>query len=105
MLKAIDYCNTIREPIVTLAIYYFLKQRWEDCEKYCEMALEIKQRLTDHNYGDFAWRYLPSNMLYVSRHNKKLDKKSKTYKKDTLKMNPLSSISSNFELFTEADVL
>jgi glycosyltransferase involved in cell wall biosynthesis len=105
LLKAIDYYDQIREPIVTLAVHYFLKEEWEKCEEYCEKALKITQKVTDHNYADFAWRYLPTNMLYVSRHNKKLDKSSVTYNDDTLKMNPLSLISSNFELFTEEDVL
>jgi glycosyltransferase involved in cell wall biosynthesis len=105
LLKAIDFYDKAREPMVILAMHYFEEEEWEKCEKYCEMALAITQQKTDHNYLEVAWKYLPKNMLIISRHNKKLDKNSPTYNEDTLKMNPKSPISNNFELFTEEDVL
>jgi len=83
-----------REPLINLAIYYFNKKRWKKAAKYCKKTLEITQRTTDHNYMEYAWNYLPKNMLYVSEHNSKFKNR-----KDKMSLNLHSLISSNFDLF------
>jgi glycosyltransferase involved in cell wall biosynthesis len=103
--KAISLFPQLREPIVLLAVHYFLKEEWKKCEKYCKQALEITTRRLDYNYGEFAWSYLPGNMLKVSSYNKALNKDSDTYEQDTWKMNVASIISTNFEIFKDDDVL
>lgn len=103
--KAISLNLNIREPIVLLAVYHFLKENWSKCEKYCKDALKITTRTLDPNYGEYAWSYLPSNMLKVSSYNKTLNKTSDTYEQDTWKMNVMSIIATNFEIFKDDDVV
>jgi glycosyltransferase involved in cell wall biosynthesis len=89
-----------REPLVSLAIYYFNKKNWRKSRKYCKKALEITQRTTDHGYLEFAWGYLPKNMLYVCNHNLVLKNKN-----NQMSLNLQGLASSNFDLFKETDVV
>jgi len=89
-----------REPLVSLAVNYFMDGKWRKARKYCKKALEITQRTTDPNYLDFAWGYLPKNMLYVCNHNLKFKNR-----KHQLSLNVSSLFSTNFDLFKESDVL
>jgi glycosyltransferase involved in cell wall biosynthesis len=89
-----------REPLVCLAIYYFNKKKWNKAAKYCKKTLEITQRTTDHNYLEYAWNYLPKNMLHVSNHNSKFRNR-----KDKMSLNIGTLTSSNFDLFKETDVV
>ena len=85
-----------REPLVSLAIHYFLKEDWRNAKKYCKKALAITQRTTDHNYIEYAWGYLPKNMLHVCTHNLKFKNR-----KDKLSLNVNGMASSNFDLFAK----
>jgi glycosyltransferase involved in cell wall biosynthesis len=89
-----------REPLISLAIYYFNKNKWRKAAKYCKKTLEITQRTTDHNYLEHAWSYLPKNMLYVANHNSKFRNR-----KDKMSLNIGTLTSSNFDLFKETDVV
>jgi glycosyltransferase involved in cell wall biosynthesis len=83
-----------RESLVSLAAYYFKRKSWRKARKYCSKALSITQRTTDHNYLDYAWGYLPKNMLYVCNHNLKFKNK-----KSKMSLNLYGLASSNFDLF------
>jgi glycosyltransferase involved in cell wall biosynthesis len=85
-----------REPLVSLAIYYFMRNDWRNARKYCKKALEITQRTSDHNYIQYAWGYLPKNMLYVSEHNLKFKNRN-----NKLSLNVRSLSSTNFDLFKD----
>lgn len=85
-----------REPLVSLAVYYFNKKKWRNSRKYCQKALQITQRTTDHGYLQFAWGYLPKNMLYVCNHNLKLKNK-----RNKMSLNVQGLASSNFDLFKD----
>jgi glycosyltransferase involved in cell wall biosynthesis len=89
-----------REPLVSLAIYYFMKNDWRNARKYCQKALAITQRTADHNYIPYAWGYLSKNMLYVANHNLKFKNR-----KDKLQLNVRNLTSTNFDLFKETDVV
>ena len=89
-----------REPLICLAIHYFNKKKWKKAAKYCRKTLEITQRTTDHNYLEYAWNYLPKNMLYVSNHNSKFKNRN-----NKMSLNIHGMASSNFDLFKETDVV
>lgn len=99
-LKAAVKTWPAREPLASLAVHYFLEGKWRRARKYCKKTLEITQRTTDPNYLDFAWGYLPKNMLYVCNHNLKFKNR-----KNKLTLNVLGLSSSNFDLFKDSDVL
>ena len=82
--------------MISLAIYYFNKKKWRRAAKYCKKTLEITQRTTDHNYLEYAWGYLPKNMLYVSNHNAKFRNR-----KNKMSLNIRGLASSNFDLFAK----
>jgi tetratricopeptide (TPR) repeat protein len=77
-----------REPLISIAIYYFSKGNWRQAKKYCEKTLAITQRTTDPNYLEYAWGYLSKNMLYVCNHNLKFKNRSS---KMSLNVNGLAS--------------
>jgi tetratricopeptide (TPR) repeat protein len=83
-----------RETLISLALYYFSKNNWRLSKKYCQKTLGITQRVTDPNYLEYAWGYLPKNMLYVCNHNTKFKNRKK---KMSLNVNGLAS--TNFDLF------
>lgn len=83
-----------REPLVSLAVYYFNRGQWRKSKKYCEKALKITQRTTDHGYLEFAWGYLPKNMLHVCNHNVKFKNR-----KNKMSLNIQGMASSKFDLF------
>jgi glycosyltransferase involved in cell wall biosynthesis len=89
-----------RESLISIAIYYFNKGNWRTAKKYCKKTLEITQRTTDPNYLEYAWGYLPKNMLYVCNHN--LNFKNRNHK---MSLNVGSLTSTNFDLFKETDVV
>jgi glycosyltransferase involved in cell wall biosynthesis len=90
-----------REPLINKAIHYYKNSNWEKCYEYAEKALEINIKHVGLTTQEIAWSYLPYNLLAASRHNKELDKKSKTYKKDLWKFNVDSLISIEFDLYQE----
>lgn len=94
-----------REGYVSLAMYYFKREKWRRCEKLCKKALSIKELAYDHNYGEYAWGKLPDNMLYACRKNKKLFKWTKSYKNQKVDLNIESLIVQNFKIFKDEDVL
>lgn len=103
--KSIKLCPERREGYVSLAMYYFKREKWRKCEKLCKKALSIKELAYDHNYGEYAWGKLPDNMLYASNKNKKLFKWSKNYEDKKNKLNIESMIAQNFKIFKDEDVL
>ena len=89
-----------REPLISLAIYYFSKKNWRQVKRYCEKTLSITQRTTDPNYLEYAWGYLAKNMLYVSKHNLKFKNRN-----NKISLSPGSLSATNFDLFKDQDVL
>jgi glycosyltransferase involved in cell wall biosynthesis len=99
-LKAAVKSWYAREPLISLAIYHFNNRNWRQARKYCKKTLEITQRTTDPNYLEYAWGYLPKNMLYVCNHNLKFKNWN-----SKMSLNVGSLTSSNFDLFKDSDVL
>jgi len=94
-----------REHIVSLAAYYFKKDKLRKAKRYAEMALTITLRQLDQYYGEYAWGYLTKNIIHVCNHNLKLNKWSKSYKENKLDLNVDSMIASSFDLYKQEDVL
>jgi glycosyltransferase involved in cell wall biosynthesis len=85
-----------RESLISLALYYFSKNNWRLSKKYCQKTLNITQRITDPNYLEYAWGYLPKNMLYVCNHNKRFKNR-----KNKMSLNVNGLASTNFDLFKD----
>jgi len=92
--KCIEADTTRREGYVLLASYYFGKKRWNKVYKYAKLATEITKKRLDMATDNFAWGYLPYNLLAVGRNNKNIFKKK-------LGMKLASPISLYFDLFGE----
>jgi glycosyltransferase involved in cell wall biosynthesis len=105
LLMAHKICPERREYIVSLAAYYFKKDKFKKAKKYAEMALTITTRQLDQFYGEYAWGYLPKNIIYVCKHNLKLNKWSKKYNENKLNLNVDSLIASSFDLYKQEDVV
>ena len=105
LTKSVKTCPQRREGYVSLAMYYYKREKWRKCEKLCKQALKIKEAIIDFNYGEYAWGKLPQNMLYACKENKKLWKWSKNYESNKVKLNVDSLIAQNFSIFKDEDVL
>jgi glycosyltransferase involved in cell wall biosynthesis len=93
--KAIDFNPNRREPYVMLAVDAYTKKDWEECFMYISKALKITKKYYGLTTGEFAWGYLPYNILAVSRHNKD--------NPDDIWLMPNSMIiCENFDLYGEA---
>lgn len=68
--KAIDETNYLREGYVELGrLYYFLKND-DECIKYLEKALEIKEKSTCYINEEFCWDSTIYDILSISYFNK-----------------------------------
>jgi len=103
LLKAAEITPTRREPLVSLAVYYFKQENWAHALMYCNKALDITFKTLDYTMGEYAWGYLPLNMKLASENNMKLDKKSTTYDEDKWKLNVDSIIATDFDLYGQVD--
>lgn len=97
LFKANEADPTRREPLVSLSVYYYKKENWEKCFEYATKALEITRKRLDYVSSDYAWGYLPYNLLAVSRNNMNNDEKW------LLKVDSL--IATEFNLFGEAPTI
>ena len=90
-----------RETYTSLAIYYNNKEKWIRTYLFGKKADSIKIK-TVSIFRDWAvWGYLPSNLMYVGKHNMKLFKWSRSYKLNKKEINPKSFISQKFKLFND----
>jgi tetratricopeptide (TPR) repeat protein len=92
--KCIETDPQRREGYVLLAAYYFRKNKWGTVYKYAKLATDITKKKLDMSTDNFAWGYLPYNLLAVGRNNKNIFKKK-------LQMNLTSIVSLHFDLFGE----
>jgi tetratricopeptide (TPR) repeat protein len=83
-----------REPLINLAVMYLNQENWEKCFEYATRALAITRKRLDYITGEYAWGYLPYNLLAVARNNMTNEEK--------WTLNPKSLIATDFDLYGEA---
>lgn len=86
----------LRDYVVDIAMYYFVKGKLRSARKYCKIALSITTRTLDYTYQEYVWGYLAKNMLYVCNHNLKFKNR-----KNKLTLNVGTITSSSFDLFKD----
>jgi glycosyltransferase involved in cell wall biosynthesis len=94
-----------REYLVALSVYYFKQGKLRKAKYWSEKALKITVRQLDQYYGEYAWGYLPKNIIYVCKHNLKLNKWFKLHNQNKLDLNVDSMIASSFDLYKQEDVV
>jgi glycosyltransferase involved in cell wall biosynthesis len=93
LLKAIFENPCRREPLILLAVAKFKQKKWDECYDYTMQALKIVKKYAGLTTGEYAWSFLPYNLLAVSEHNKNTEKSEwKTFNIDSI-------IAINFDLF------
>lgn len=100
--KCLEFSTSRREPYVLLAADALSKENWQEAYDNISIALKITKKYYGLTTGEYAWGYLPYNILAVARNNKDLDKESSTYNEDKLLMPNSLIICENFDLFGEA---
>jgi glycosyltransferase involved in cell wall biosynthesis len=93
LFKALQESSTRREPLILLAVARFKEKNWQECYDYTMKALTLTKKYVGLTTGEYAWGFLPYNLLAVSEHNK--DAKSD----DWWTFNVESIIATNFDLF------
>lgn len=58
-----------REPMVSLALYYFQRTNYEAAAGWAEKALQIHTRPLDYLCEEYAWGSIPSDIAAVSWYN------------------------------------
>lgn len=95
-----------REPLVSLAQYYYEIKDWQNCYKYSSDALAITTHPMDYTCTPEAWGFLPHDLLSIAAWNLGLLHESLEHSKKALEKNPNDArLKTNFELiqkfFTE----
>jgi len=89
-IKAVEETPDRREPIVDLARFYYENQKWEECLKYSEMALAIKERPLEYLCEEDAWGDLPYDLAAISAYAVGEYDKALEYGIEASKLNPSS---------------
>ena len=69
LMNAIEEAPGRREALVEMAQYYYAKQEWDACRNYALMALAIEEKPLDYLCEEFAWGYLPYDLVAISSYN------------------------------------
>ncbi|CAB4242123.1 WcaA Glycosyltransferases involved in cell wall biogenesis [uncultured Caudovirales phage] len=91
--KALSESSTRREPLILLAVSRFKQKNWQECYDYTMQALKMTKKYVGLTTGEYAWGFLPYNLLAVSEHNKDAESD------DWWTFNVDSIIATNFDLF------
>jgi len=93
LFKAIEENPRRREPLILLAVARFKENNWQECYEYTMQALKLTRKYVGLTTGEYAWSFLPYNLLAVSEHNKSAEESDwKTFNVDSI-------IATNFDLF------
>jgi glycosyltransferase involved in cell wall biosynthesis len=76
---AIEESPGRREPLVELATLHYENKEWQKCIDACLEALKIKEKPLDYLCEEFAWGYVPYDLLAISYYQLKLFKEALTY--------------------------
>lgn len=76
-----------REPLIELATLYYENKEWQKCIDTCLEALEIKEKPLDYLCEEFAWGYLPYDLLAISCYQLELFKDALKYGEFALELN------------------
>lgn len=93
LLQAIEENDMRREPLMLLAVAKFKENDWQACYDLTIKALQITKKYVGLTTGEYAWGFLPYNLLAVSEHNKD------THSEEWWTFNVESIIATNFDLF------
>lgn len=86
--KAIDEAPYLRDPYVEMALLEYELKNWTEVEKYCLMALEIKEHAKTYINEVFSWNETVYDLLSLACfYNNKFDEALK-YINMALEMNP-----------------
>ena len=81
-------CPGHREPLVSLAQYYYDKQDWTKCYKAANDALKITKHPMDYTCTPEAWGYLPHDLSSIAAWNLGMYRESLEQAKLALERNP-----------------
>jgi glycosyltransferase involved in cell wall biosynthesis len=68
-----------REPMVSLALYYYENKKWEDAIVWARKAITITEKPLDYLCQDFAWGSAPYDILAVSYYNRRMGDEARRY--------------------------
>ena len=86
--QAIETSPGRREPLVELAQHYYVKEDWQSCLVYGEMAVSIKEKPLDYLCEEFAWGALPYDLMAVSAYKLKKYGLARDFGEVALAFNP-----------------
>lgn len=93
--KAIEENPSRREPYVMLAGKALEEKNWQEAFDQITKALAITKKYFGLTTGEYAWGYLPYNIVYVARHNL-------SNPDDIIELPKSAAICQSFDLYGEA---
>lgn len=79
LIKAYREDSARREPMVSLALYYFGRSKWDDAILWARKAITIEDKPLDYLCQEFAWGSIPYDILAVSYYKKRRGDEARKY--------------------------
>lgn len=86
--KAMVEAPYLRDPFVERALLEYHLKNWIEVEKYCLMALKIKNKVKTYINETFSWDYSIYDLLSLSNYYQNEKEMASFYIEKALKMNP-----------------
>ena len=87
LIKAFEETPDRREPAVDLAKLYYELKNWQECLKYAELAIDIKEKPLEYLCEEEAWGSLPYDLAAISSYNLNLFENALEYGTEAFKLN------------------
>lgn len=101
LLGAVDEDPNRREPMVSLALYYYENDDWDAAIYWAEKAIEIREKPLDYLCQEFAWGSVPYDILAVSYYHKRRGDQARKYGILAYLEQPTDRLRNNLRHYTE----
>jgi glycosyltransferase involved in cell wall biosynthesis len=91
LIKAFQEAPNRREPLVDLAKFYYEQKKWDNCLKYSELAIAIKEKPLEYLCEEEAWGDLPYDLAAISSYNLQDFQKAISHGEMAIQENPLDN--------------
>jgi glycosyltransferase involved in cell wall biosynthesis len=92
-----------REAMVDLALYYYDEMSWKDCYNTAKKSIRISQKPLEYLVEDFAWGYLPFDLIAISAYYIGQYEEALLYGKKAVSADPKNQrLKDNLDLYESA---
>lgn len=103
LMLSLNEDSNRRETYVDLSLYYYKKENWEPMLHYSLKALEIKDKQLDYLCEEFAWGYMPYDLVALASYKLQDFDAAEKYGKIALELEPSNErLQNNYKHYLES---